>query len=257
MVKVGQIRRRLFKYRRRRFDRDRRGAGGGRRFGAGQRADALQPGAADVHRQFKGVSGGFGDLPRPLLDGAGEDRARALGDEGGFEQRQFLQHHPLAQRAGVVHHRRGEFLIDQPNPGEGMAAGEDDHRVKAAMLQRGAKQQRRIQAGGQTGFDDLRRAAHLLAGVLKAGRRQGVIQPQPGDGAPQGRGQFPHPFRPAVIAVERPALAVKAQVFSGRFQQAFDRRVVGLDKGGDHFRDVSQPAPLVARQQFDGQGCGG
>ncbi|MCY1414145.1 hypothetical protein D3C76_680250 [compost metagenome] len=57
----------------------------------------------------------------------------------------------------------------------------------------------------------------------------------------------------AGIAVEHRILALLAEHLSGFLEQPLDRWVIGLDKGCRHVRQVPQTAPLVARQQLQGQ----
>ena len=54
------------------------------------------------------------------------------------------------------------------------------------------------------------------------------------------------------VAVHRTGLASRFQHQRRAFEHLVNRRVVRLDKGGHHFGQVAQPAPLVARQQLDG-----
>ena len=114
-----------------------------------------------------------------------------------------------------------------------MALREHQQRVQACLLDGGAEEQRQIEAGREAGFGNLRRAANLLPAVLEAGRRQRIVQPHRGDGAPDAGGQFPGVLGATFVAVQRRVLTVLAQDVCGLLQQALDGRLVGLNKGSD------------------------
>ncbi|WP_343294059.1 hypothetical protein AAHN93_10605 [Vandammella animalimorsus] len=138
----------------------------------------------------------------------------------------------------------------QPDAGKGMAFGEDQQRVQSCLLKRGAEQQREVEAGAKAGAFDLAGAAHLLAGLLETGGRQGIVQLHACRGPPESRGQLPGALGAASIAVQRRIATVLAQHLGAAFEQPIHRRVIGLHKRGNQVRQMREAAPLVARQQF-------
>ena len=160
----------------------------GRLAGHRQRADPLQAGAADIQRQHETL---VVQLPLGQLHGLAERGRRRGGGLGGLEDQQVLERHPLAHRLGVVGQQLGELLGLQPDPGEGMAAGDDQERVETGLFQRRAGEQGQIQAGGQAAVEDGARRADLLALALETGRRYRVGQLQTAQRRPERRTQLP------------------------------------------------------------------
>ncbi|MCY1414146.1 hypothetical protein D9M71_295890 [compost metagenome] len=155
-----------------------------RRLSTGQRLDPLKACAADIQRHFEIVVLPFYQVQSAALDGVAETRHIRMRRQGGLEQLQLIELHALAQSGNVVDRGAGEFLGLEPDPSKSMPLGKHQERIEAGLLQRGTEEQRQIKAGRQALLRHMAGATHLLPVLLKAGRRQCVIEAHRGDRHP-------------------------------------------------------------------------
>ena len=124
-------------------------------FRAGQRLDALHARAADIDQQFELVLHRLGQLAGGYLRRMGKRWRRPGGGQRGLEQHQFLQAQALADGRHVIDHHRGKLFLAQPDAGKRMPLGEHDDGIEAGLLQRRAKQQGQVEAGGNAAIHQL------------------------------------------------------------------------------------------------------
>ncbi|MNN32918.1 hypothetical protein D3C76_1239950 [compost metagenome] len=93
-----------------------------------------------------------------------------LGRKGRLEQHQLFELYTFAHGRDVVDDGRGKLFRLKPKARKSVPLGKHQDGIKTRLLNGGAEEQRKIKTRRQTMFRDVARAAHLLAGLLKARR---------------------------------------------------------------------------------------
>ena len=145
----------------------------------------------------------------------------------------------------------GHVLLGPPVADERVPGQDHNERLDAEILQHARHEDRRVQAGAQTSFEDVLGSAHSLSVLSPAGGRHRVSDVVVVDGVAQRLDDLRDPFGRALVSLQRAGSCAPSQNRGGDAAERGQDRLLRLDEGRKGGGVVAVPAaedPLPRRE---------